>query len=110
MTRELELSQGQVALLDDADFEWASQWKWCASRIRHSFYALRTAGQKQLLLHRALLAPEAGVLVDHINGNGLDKRRHYTTGHATKELAAEATEALRLRLHSTFASSSRRIT
>jgi hypothetical protein len=31
MTKEIELTQGKVALVDDEDFEWLSQWKWQAS-------------------------------------------------------------------------------
>ena len=38
-------------------------------------YATCGAGQEQVLLHRLLAAPTAGVTVDHINRNKLDNRR-----------------------------------
>jgi len=29
--KEIQLSQGKVALVDDCDFEWLNQWKWSLS-------------------------------------------------------------------------------
>ena len=36
--REISLSQGQVALVDDADYSWLSQWKWFAYKHRSGNY------------------------------------------------------------------------
>ena len=30
--KEIQLTQGQVAIVDDADFEWLRQWKWHAQQ------------------------------------------------------------------------------
>lgn len=72
---EIELSKGQRALVDDADFTWLSQWSWHFT----GGYARRTAcwhGQKHtLFMHRELLRAGPDQLVDHINGNRLDNQR-----------------------------------
>jgi hypothetical protein len=82
---ELPLSRGLVALVDDRLFAWLSQWKWTAgltvdARLGRTFYAYRNARASngrlmRLYLHRAVLQPPDGMMVDHINGDGLDNRR-----------------------------------
>ena len=66
------------ALIDEADLEFASQWKW--SYVQG--YGLRMmrrpdGGNRPVLLHRALLGlqPGDGRQVDHINRDKLDNRR-----------------------------------
>jgi hypothetical protein len=39
--KELELTQGQVALVDDIDYDYLSQWKWCAAWEYNGFRATR---------------------------------------------------------------------
>lgn len=79
---EIILTQGRVALVDDSDFEWLSQWKWhvfkgCSGHV----YAARngppdnTGRRAHIFMHRVLVEPPAGLIVDHINGNGLDNQR-----------------------------------
>jgi hypothetical protein len=70
--KEIQLSQGKVALVDDEDYEWLSQWKWSASRYEHIFYAQhRSKG----LMHRLITGAKKNEFVDHINRDGLDNRR-----------------------------------
>lgn len=75
MPCEIVLTQGKVALVDDADFEMLSQWKWCVSMG----YALRGCriGSKQFrfLMHRVITAAPKGVGVDHIDRNRLNNCR-----------------------------------
>lgn len=80
--KEIPLTQGQVALVDDADYDWLMQWKWCAYRHRHTFYAVRSewlgnGKQRTVLMHRVILGLEHGDKreADHINHNGLDNQR-----------------------------------
>jgi hypothetical protein len=76
---ELPLTQGRVALIDDADTALLSQWRWQWLPNRRGGYAVRqesVGGQRRTIyLHRFLLEAEAGAVVDHINGNGLDNQR-----------------------------------
>ena len=78
MTR-VPLSKGLVALVDDADAERVTRFKWHAVRRGRVVHAMRTAkrdgGRATVYLHRWLLDAPAGLEVDHRNGNGLDNRR-----------------------------------
>jgi hypothetical protein len=77
--KEILLTQGQIAIVDDQDYEWLAKWKWCAVRRKNSYYALRHEGvrmaQKNIFMHRVITNSSDGMDVDHINGNGLDNRR-----------------------------------
>ena len=81
MTKEIPLSQGLVALVDDVDYEWASKHKWHAHRKpkENTWYARRNTvtwpNRKTLYLHREIMNAPPGIQVDHIDGNGLDCRR-----------------------------------
>jgi hypothetical protein len=73
--KTLPLSKGYEAIVDDADYDWLSQWKWSFCKG----YALRRIGpkgqQKAINMHRLILGYEGPLDVDHINGDGLDNRR-----------------------------------
>jgi hypothetical protein len=78
--RQIELSQGKIALVDAADYGWLSQWKWTAHQMHGGiWYAMRTdfstGGPVQVYMHRLILDTQAGKKTDHVNGNGLDNRR-----------------------------------
>ncbi len=85
--KEIRLSNGMVTLVDDADFEMLSQWKWHASRNggrsvgprRRVYYAVRNVkvGDKWTMqrMHHLIISPPSGQEVDHENGNGLDNQR-----------------------------------
>jgi hypothetical protein len=78
---EIPLTQGQVALIDDEDYDLVSQYKWYAHKECYTWYACTNIpGRKgkencALKMHRLIMDVEAGQLVDHINRNGLDNRR-----------------------------------
>lgn len=79
MTREIELTQGKVALVDDADFEWLSACDWYAAKQGYTFYAVRNVGKwphrHQERMHRIILDTPDGMDTDHIDGNGLNNVR-----------------------------------
>ncbi len=76
--KEIPLTRGKVAIVDDDMHEYLMQWKW---HISHNGYAVRTSSrvfgkQKRIPMHRAIMNPPDGMLVDHINSNRkLDNRR-----------------------------------
>ncbi len=80
MVREIPLTRGKVALVDDDDFDLVSTFKWCASQDRRTWYAQsvhRVNGRRvHVRLHRIVLGVnDRSQQVDHVNGNGLDCRR-----------------------------------
>jgi hypothetical protein len=75
----LPLTQGQVALIDDEDFDLVSQSKWCAVKDGNAYYAQSWTyidGKKTTIrMHRIVMNAPKGIEVDHKNNNGLDNRR-----------------------------------
>ncbi len=77
--KEISLSKGLIALVDDADYEELSKYKWYASMNR-KHYARRhhmVNGKKsKLYMHRQILGiTDKKIFVDHIDGNGLNNQR-----------------------------------
>lgn len=75
--REIALTQGRVSLVDDEDFEAQSVFPWCVSVIGKHPYAKRRCNVRKTIvyLHREIMCPPTGFVVDHINGDTLDNRR-----------------------------------
>lgn len=78
--KEIPLTQGFVALIDDEDVELVSRHKWFASRHGSRVYARTNvldanSHRKTLPMHRLIMNPGRGLDIDHINGNGIDNRR-----------------------------------
>ena len=79
------LTQGKVALVDDEDYAWLSQWKWFATKqenkTRTTWYAARwtsrktLGGRKMVQMHRQIAAKVGFAWVDHRDGNGLNDQR-----------------------------------
>jgi hypothetical protein len=61
-------------MVDADDYDWLNQRRWYASR-RDFPYACRTENRKAILMHREIVRPPKELVVDHINGNGLNNRR-----------------------------------
>lgn len=75
--RQILLSQGQFAVVDDADFECLSQYKWYFLKGRAVRKPRTYEGKRVGLvwMHRVIMRPPDNMVVDHINGNKLDNRR-----------------------------------
>ena len=69
--KEIVLTQGQVALVDDEDFEKLNQFKWYAHSAGYNWYAARRNNRKFVYMHRLIMNAQKDEEVDHINGNGL---------------------------------------
>ncbi len=63
--RHIPLEDGHYALVDAADYEWLSQYHWhsCSGG-----YAARSEKGKRILMHRQIMQPPAGMVVDHVDG------------------------------------------
>lgn len=83
--KTIPLTQGQVALIDDADYDELIKTRWCAqwSPGTQSYYAIRTErlpnGKRRAVpMHRQVMGvqdSERAVQVDHVNHDTLDNRR-----------------------------------
>jgi len=77
--KEIKLTQGKVALIDDADFEKISSFKWKARLVRTLWYATAHVGnwreRKFIHMHNLLMNPPIGFIVDHRDHNGLNCQR-----------------------------------
>jgi hypothetical protein len=76
--KAIPLTRGKVALVDDCDFEFLSQWKWYAAPFPAGlWYAQRNdpVSKKTIRMHRVITGASEGVKVDHINNDGLDNQR-----------------------------------
>lgn len=85
--KEISLTRGKVALVDDEDFDWVNQFKWYACKGRRRFYGRRTrakaeGGGKQLLHH--FICPK-WKFIDHKNGNGLDNQKENLRASSTAQ-------------------------
>ena len=70
--RRIPLTQGKFALVDADDYYRLAKFPWCALKGTTTFYAVRTRNRKQLMMHREIMRPPAGLVVDHIDHNGLN--------------------------------------
>ena len=81
----IQLTQGLYAIVWAIDYEWLSQWVWCAAycKCTNTYYAER-AGRRnngireRIKMHRVIMGLKKGDVreVDHINTEGtLDNRR-----------------------------------
>jgi hypothetical protein len=74
--REIPLTRGKVALVDDEDYEWLSHFRWS---YMTKGYAARTKTRNGthsvLYMHRVIMLPDPDQQIDHINRDTLDNRR-----------------------------------
>ncbi len=78
MTKEIQLTQGQVALVDDEDYEWLLSWKWyfCNNRYAARQSARVLGKQNTIRMHNAIMRPPQGMVVDHVDLNGLNNQKY----------------------------------
>tara|TARA_R110000868_G_scaffold22844_2_gene93185 strand:- start:1428 stop:1913 length:486 start_codon:yes stop_codon:yes gene_type:complete len=79
--KEIQLTQGKVALIDDEDYEYLNQWKWYVQKWNVGFYAVRNIRVNKkyggyVSMHRLITNNyDKNLITDHINGNTLDNRK-----------------------------------
>jgi HNH endonuclease len=73
--RYIPLTRGKYAIVDAEDFEELSKHKWTLIRRGNSDYAGRREKGKHISMHREIMNTPDDMVVDHINGNGLNNRK-----------------------------------
>ena len=77
--KEIPLTRGYVAIVDDADYEWLSRHKWHVVGPDRRLYAGRkhmvNGVKTTLFMHVAIMNPPDGMQVDHIDGNQFNCQR-----------------------------------
>lgn len=74
--KQIPLSKGQYAIVDDEDFDFLNQWKWSCSSHNHATRRPTVDGKRvTVMMHRLINNTPDGMDTDHINGNGLDNRK-----------------------------------
>ncbi len=83
MSREIKLSKGYKAIVDDEDYEELSKYKWCCNIIDgkypHAERKIKNKNikscQKAISISRQIMKAPKGMIVDHMNHNTLDNQR-----------------------------------
>lgn len=78
--KKIKLTRGKVTLVDNDDFEKLSKFKWYVNFHTSTSYAVRTRrknekGSNMIGMHRLIMNCPKGLIVDHIDGNGLNNRK-----------------------------------
>ncbi len=78
--KKIPLTQGKFALVDDEDYDFLMQWKWCYAKDKNAGYAVRSSTKKEgykrtILMHREILKLHGLAQGDHRFGNRLDNRK-----------------------------------
>jgi hypothetical protein len=77
--RRIRLTLGKYAIVDPEDYWALSKYDWFAVPSSSIYYAMRNDFTRHkyapVSMHRMVLAVDKGLVVDHINGNGLDERK-----------------------------------
>ena len=75
MPKEIALTQGRCAIVDEGDYAYLNEFKWYAMKCRNMYYAVRRVKENRMFMHHELIGRPEGFQTDHVNGNGLDNRR-----------------------------------
>lgn len=78
--KTIELTQNQMTLVDDVDYEYLNQFKWNASWYHKGYRAVRTSkvnGKKKTIRMHRVIAKRMGIdsMVDHKDRNPLNNCR-----------------------------------
>lgn len=85
--KRIELTQNQVALVDDVDYEYLMKWKWYADWHRKHFRAkralLEVGGKQKIICMHTVIAERMGIgakYIDHRDQNPLNNQRSNLRG------------------------------
>ena len=76
---KIDLGNGKFTIIDQADFQALSKFKWRAVKAKSNWYAKATiykpGGNIEICMHRFLMRTPRALVVHHVNHNSLDNRR-----------------------------------
>jgi hypothetical protein len=78
MPKEIPLTKGYVAIVDDEDYERLISYSWQAKPNKDGFkaYAVRKRNKKLEFMHRVIMCVnDSDIHIDHINGDTMDNRK-----------------------------------
>lgn len=79
--KEIMLTRGKVALVDDKDYEYLNQWRWeyFINKRTNQEYAIRRIYNNDIRttiwMHREIMQTSKEFEVDHRDGNGLNNQK-----------------------------------
>jgi hypothetical protein len=78
--RRIPVGEGSFAIVDPADYYWLNRLHWSVKRNRDCMYAVSFHNEpgcraKIITMHREIMKPRKGILIDHKNRKTLDNRR-----------------------------------
>lgn len=85
MAKQIPISGGKAfSTVDDEDYDFLMQWKWQLLTFGHAYRtevisydpATRKQTKKSVLMHRVIMNPPDGMVVNHIDGNALNNTRN----------------------------------
>jgi hypothetical protein len=91
--KQISLTQGKVAIVDDQDYAYLMQYNWCYMKSGNGGYAMRWVGprdhQRAIFMHQ-IVAARCGIkdCTDHMNQNKLDNRRNNLRGATSSQNGA----------------------
>jgi len=71
----IPLTQRKFAIADADDYQRLAKHKWHCRKAKNNFYAFRRKDRNKVAMHREILKAPKGMVVDHIDGNGLNNRK-----------------------------------
>jgi len=78
--KEIKLTQGKIALIDDEDYEYLKDFHWIIQKKRNNYYVFAWSSRKfgkryQIHMHRLIMNTPVNMQVDHKDHNGLNNQK-----------------------------------
>jgi len=73
--KEIKLTKGLVALVDDEMYDYLNQWEWRAVKMRGKYYAY-PSDKNGNSMHRIIANTPEGMECDHRDGNTLNNQNY----------------------------------
>lgn len=96
--KKIPLTHNKVALVDDADYDYLSQFRWMAVRIRNKWFAIRYYNKyiKYIYMHREITGTlETRIRIRFTDGNSLNcQRDNLQTAEAMRNFLTNSLTAM----------------